>query len=137
MTAALALRFASLRAVMHDIAPIVTKGAKRFVLFVSFTDATRRAEVFTVTGTTASDAWEQAAAELARREADGCWLRVDWVDAVERSSWGVLRVRLKDIKRNYFRLGISLDADFEHAFLETEINANAMLYGGQNRLPRF
>lgn len=130
MTGALAFRFASLRAAMPDIAPIVTKGARRFVLFVSCTDTTQRADVFTIMGATARDAWEQAEAELARRETDGAWLRVDWVDAVEQSSWGALRVRLKDIKRNYFRLGISLDADFEHAFLETEINANAMLYGG-------
>lgn len=130
MTAPLALRFASLRAAVPDIASVVTRGAKRFVLFVSFTDATRRAEVFTITGATAEDAWERAGDELARREADGCWLRVDWIDAVEQSSWGALRARLKDIKRNYFRLGISLDPDFQHAFLETEINANAMLYGG-------
>ncbi|HEY0596873.1 MAG TPA: glutamate ligase, partial [Sphingopyxis sp.] len=130
MTAPLALRFASLRAAMPDIGFVITRGAKRFVLFVSCTDATRRAEVFTITGATAEDAWERAVDELARRETDGCWLRVDWVDAVEQSSWGALRARLKDIKRNYFRLGISLDADFEHAFLETEINANAMLYGG-------
>ncbi|MBB5707658.1 UDP-N-acetylmuramoyl-tripeptide--D-alanyl-D-alanine ligase [Sphingopyxis panaciterrulae] len=115
---------------MPDIAPVVTKGARRFVLFVAFTDATRRAEVFTVTGATAAEAWDRAAAELARREPKACWLRVDRVDAVERSSWGGLRSRLKEVKRNYFRLGISLDADFEHAFLETEINANAMLYGG-------
>jgi len=130
MTAQFALRFATLRAAMPDIGSVVTRGARRFVLFVSFTDATRRAEVFTVTGVTAEDAWDRAEAELARREAEGCWLRVDWIDAVEQSSWGALRARLKDIKRNYFRLGISLDADFEHAFLETEINANAMLYGG-------
>ncbi|MCM0752518.1 hypothetical protein DEA98_19150 [Brucella pseudogrignonensis] len=38
--------------------------------------------------------------------------------------------RLKQIKRNYFRYGISLDARFQTAFLETELNGNAMLYGG-------
>lgn len=130
MTAPLALRFASLRAAMPDIGAIVTKGAKRFILFVSYTDGAQRAAVFTIAGATATDAWARAGAELARRAPDTCWLRVDWVDAVEQSSWGALRTRLRDIKRNYFRLGISLDADFDHAFLETEINANAMLYGG-------
>lgn len=130
MTVALASRFASLRAVMPDTAPVITNGARRFILFVSHTDGAARADVFTIAGATAEDAWTRAEAELASRVTDVRWLRVDRVDAVERSSWGALRARLKDIKRNYFRLGISLDPDFEHAFLETEINANAMLYGG-------
>ncbi|HTG37406.1 MAG TPA: UDP-N-acetylmuramoyl-tripeptide--D-alanyl-D-alanine ligase [Sphingomonas sp.] len=58
------------------------------------------------------------------------WLRVDWVQAVERTDWGSLRTRLDRTKRNYFRLGIAIDARLECAFLETEVNANAMLYGG-------
>ncbi|GAB1584213.1 hypothetical protein PPNSA23_41560 [Phyllobacterium phragmitis] len=58
------------------------------------------------------------------------WLRVDWVEYCERATWCELQKRLQETKRNYFRYGLSLDPSFEHAFLETELNGNAMLYGG-------
>ncbi|MGV2979872.1 hypothetical protein ACERNI_06650 [Camelimonas sp. ID_303_24] len=58
------------------------------------------------------------------------WLRVDWVERAEKLTWNALEARLRKVKRNYFRFGISLDGAFRHAFLETELNANAMLYGG-------
>ncbi|WP_317153187.1 Mur ligase family protein [Sphingopyxis indica] len=115
---------------MGDISPVVTGGAKRVIVFLSWTDGTQRATVRTVAGADADDAWRRVEAELTAEGADARWLRVEWVDAVERTTWGALRERLKDIKRNYFRLGISLDAAFGQAFLETELNANAMLYGG-------
>lgn len=108
--------------------PCVTiDGRARSVLFFSTSDGTARAQVFTVVGDDPASAW---AAGCARLEGVPRWLRVDWVLAADRTDWGALRERLGRTKRNYFRLGIALDADFEHAFLETELNANAMLYGG-------
>ena len=130
MSLASASRLAELRAALGGIAPVVTGGAKRVVLFLSWTDGSHRAEVRTVVGCDADDAWTRATALLEATGGEARWLRAEWVDAVERTSWGALRARLGDVKRNYFRLGISLDAGFEQAFLETEINANAMLYGG-------
>src|SRR5690606_14008548 len=58
------------------------------------------------------------------------WLRVDIVDGMRKRNWGTLRQQLTQVKRNYCRQGLSLDPNCRHAFLETEINANAMLYGG-------
>lgn len=131
MSADFASRLDALRAALGEIAPVISGGAKRVVIFLSATDGTYRATVRTVTGADVDDAWRRAAEMLRSADFAGTrWLRVEWVDAVERSSWGALRARLSDTKRNYFRLGIALDADFEQAFLETELNANAMLYGG-------
>ncbi|ALC13387.1 Mur ligase family protein [Sphingopyxis sp. 113P3] len=130
MSPDLASRFASLRAARPDLPAVITRGARRFVLFLSWTDGMRRAEVASVVGSSAANAWERAEAELRARGAEGCWLRADWADAAERTTWGELRDRLARIKRNYVRVGIALDAEFDHAFLETELNANAMLYGG-------
>lgn len=131
MSRAPASRFAALRAALGQIAPVVSGGAKRVIIFVSATDGKRRATVRNIVAANADDAWQRVTEVMqAPVFGDARWLRVEWVDAVERSSWGTLRARLTDIKRNYFRLGIALDADFEHAFLETELNANAMLYGG-------
>ncbi|CAN0037541.1 unnamed protein product [Ectocarpus sp. 12 AP-2014] len=44
--------------------------------------------------------------------------------------WGECLQKTQSVKRNYFRYGIALDTGFKHAFLEQEINANAMLYLG-------
>ncbi|WP_081944654.1 Mur ligase family protein [Sphingopyxis sp. MWB1] len=130
MTRDLALRLASMREALGTVQPVVTGGIRRVVLFLSWTDGEQRAQVATVTGGTADSAWQRAAEKLAQEGGAARWLRIEWVDAVERSSWNALRERLKDVKRNYFRLGIALDAAFEQAFLETELNGNAMLYGG-------
>ncbi|MDX3927489.1 MAG: Mur ligase family protein [Shinella sp.] len=72
---------------------------------------------------------ELRSAMLARR-ISGKWLRVDWVEAAEPLTWAMLRARLARTKRNYFRHGVALDREFKAAFLEQELNANAMLYGG-------
>ncbi len=39
------------------------------------------------------------------------------------------KAQLAAVKRNYFRLGLAFDKNFETAFTEQELNANAMLYG--------
>src|SRR5690606_9438915 len=60
------------------------------------------------------------------------WLRVDWVEQTTAMNWRQLRRLLSATKRNYFRFGLSLDGLYHHAFLEQELNANAMLYGGND-----
>ena len=118
----------TLRQHMTDIPSINVGGKPRYVLFFSFTDGTHRATVVTTTGATLDEAWQAGEMQLASAVSDICWVRVDWVDSVNSYTWATLRERLKDVKRNYTRRGLSLDADFRHAFLETELNANVMLY---------
>ncbi|WP_336961455.1 CapA family protein [Sphingobium aquiterrae] len=108
--------------------------SRAHILFFSISDGQGRASVVTVQGASLSEAWRRGGERvrhLARnRQMDVRWLRVDHVDAMEATTWGMLRELLARTKRNYFRLGIALDAECRHGFLETEINANAMLYGG-------
>jgi UDP-N-acetylmuramoyl-tripeptide--D-alanyl-D-alanine ligase len=124
-------RLAHLR-VATQAAPVVTcEAGPRVILFLSFSDGRTRARVVTGTGPDADTAWNVATARLPG-EADALrWLRADWVNAVDRTDWRELRERLGRTKRNYFRLGVSLDGDLAHAFLETELNANACFYGGR------
>jgi UDP-N-acetylmuramoyl-tripeptide--D-alanyl-D-alanine ligase len=97
-------------------------------------DGNERAAVVQASGNTLEGAWQRGLLELrsimSRRGLKGRWLRVDWVDGVKEASWGELRPLLARTKRNYFRNGLALDAQFTGAFLEQELNSNAMLYGG-------
>jgi UDP-N-acetylmuramoyl-tripeptide--D-alanyl-D-alanine ligase len=126
--------FARMRCVVEPQVHTLTASWPSFVLFFSWSDGQRRADVVSATASTFAEAWDTGMAQATQTAgATGMavqWLRVDWVDSVEAMTWEALRDRLAQTKRNYFRCGISLDSDFRHAFLETELNANAMLYGG-------
>lgn len=104
------------------------------VLFFSFTDGSERAVVTTARGEDFDAAWntgvEMVMDRRRRREGDQFWLRIDWPMAVATSSFAALGTILAQTKRNYFRFGLSLDKGFERAFIEQELNANAMLDRG-------
>jgi len=107
----------------------------KLILFFSVSDGESRALVHHVSGSNFSAVWEQAEPALlnacGRTGKPWQWLRVDWASAVhEPVSLGQLKQNWKQVKRNYFRCGLSLDADFKTAFTEQELNANACLYGG-------
>lgn len=105
-----------------------------FTLFLSVSDRTSRAQVVQGSGEDFDSAWlelQGAAGHLIETiQSPGTWLRLDWPEQVEMISWSGFIDRLRRIKRNYFRQGISFDADLRLAFLEQELNGNAMLYGG-------
>lgn len=130
-------KLARLKAALSDRVPSLPSPYPSVVLFFSISDGSQRAEVVTATGVTVDEAWTSGVDTLKRRmhtkDLEGRWLRIDWVETVEQSSWDELRKRLANTKRNYFRIGIALDENFTHAFTEQELNANAMLYGG-NRI---
>jgi hypothetical protein len=104
------------------------------VLFFSFTDGSERAVVTTVCGADFDAAWnigvDRVMGLRQRLIGDRFWLRVDWPMAVAPSSFAALDTILAQTKRNYFRFGLSLDDGFERAFIEQELNANAMLDRG-------
>lgn len=103
-------------------------------LFFSFTDTKQRATVFTVSAANLRDTWRAGVEKLRQKTVKTgvkpAWIRVDWVENAEKIDWKTLKSRLKSTKRNYFRHSLALDRHFRTAFLETELNANAMLYGG-------
>lgn len=107
------------------------------VLFFSLCDGKTRAHIVRGAGADFAAAWQHGAAqaqrEARRHQLAVRWLRVDWVVDVQASTWGALRRRLAETKRNYFRLGLALDPELKWAFLEPELNANAMLYSGADQ----
>lgn len=105
-------------------------------LFLSFTDATRRAQVVHFTADSAQAIWPKIDSwrQLKLKKIPSVrFLRVDWVTEVETLTWHEAQQRINQSKRNYFRYGLALDSEFHQAFLEQELNANAMLYPGGKR----
>ncbi|WP_447928521.1 Mur ligase family protein [Vreelandella sp. EE27] len=102
-------------------------------VFVSVTDGTRRAAVVNACAPTQATLWQALENALAPHYALDTpvrWLRLDWTRTLTAHTWESLAAELKRHKRNYFRRGIALDPDVKMAFLEQELNANAMLYTG-------
>ena len=106
----------------------------RYAVFLSVSDGDRRARVTSGTAATFEEAWSEAERalrhEMQRTKVVGQWLRADWVERVKQWTWRDLEDSLARTKRNYFRFGLALDRKLRTAFLEQELNANAMLYGG-------
>ncbi|WP_458734632.1 UDP-N-acetylmuramoyl-tripeptide--D-alanyl-D-alanine ligase [Zobellella taiwanensis] len=134
---------AAVNTAAHDPGEIVvahkgttaSSGYPQMVLFFSLCDGLSRARVLHVVAPDFESAWQQgieACRALIEHEALASikWLRIDWVTRIQPMTWGRLNRQLRNTKRNYFRYGIALDADFDIAFLEQELNANAMLYAG-------
>ncbi|MDR2196216.1 MAG: hypothetical protein LBE50_06525 [Gallionellaceae bacterium] len=130
----LELYFTAILPELRRVAEPVAGRSTPYTLFFSISDGESRARVVTARGATLDEAWQRGVAAIResvqRRSLDVRWLRIDHVDAIEEMNWAELNKRLTSTKRNYFRFGISLDAAFGNAFLETELNGNAMLYKG-------
>ncbi|MDP9968033.1 UDP-N-acetylmuramyl pentapeptide synthase [Variovorax paradoxus] len=104
-----------------------------FTLFFSVSDGSQRAHVVHARAADFETAWHEGA-EAVERWVRDCgivspWLRIDWVEGASPMDWAQFKAQLAGVKRNYFRLGLAFDQDFETAFTEQELNANAMLSG--------
>ncbi|WKD48426.1 hypothetical protein [Microbulbifer spongiae] len=105
-----------------------------YTLFFSISDATQRAQVKHINAQSFSQAWKNLADAIqivaAQNAMEPCWLRVDWVIQKSITTLCGLHKLLEDTKRCHFRYGIALDIDCNIAFLEQELNGNAMLDEG-------
>ncbi|MGP5565654.1 glycosyltransferase [Vreelandella alkaliphila] len=109
---------------------------KSLTLFLSFTDGLQRATVVQFSGKHLAEVWKKLADWQQRKFKESPkvrWLRIDWVTETRAMPWADCLKEMQSVKRNYFRYGVSLDTNFRYAFLEQELNANAMLYLGGNQ----
>ena len=105
---------------------------KEWVLLGSVSDGKRAALSLVMSADTLDKAWNGLWRKLFRNEPDLLsqqHIRIETPVRVRQTTWGHLKRDLSETKRNYFRLGLSLDANFKHCFLELELNANAALVG--------
>ncbi|WP_078085672.1 CapA family protein [Microbulbifer mangrovi] len=105
-----------------------------YTLFFSVSDGKQRARVCHGRSDNLDALWltlaSQARKLLKSAKMEGRWLRIDWVTDSEAMNWQAMQQRFRITKRGYFRYGLALDPDWKTAFLEQELNGNAMLYGG-------
>jgi UDP-N-acetylmuramoyl-tripeptide--D-alanyl-D-alanine ligase len=127
-------QLSSIRAFLRGRIRPLAEPLPAVTLFFSVSDGDKRARVINASGPSLESAWQQGVSSLlaamTSENIEGRWIRVDWVEIAEQTTWAQLRALLGKVKRNYFRFGIALDPAFRHAFTEQELNANAMLYGG-------
>ncbi|MDA7414831.1 CapA family protein [Xenophilus arseniciresistens] len=120
------------RAQLAALSPAGLETTPPCVLFLSLGHGGARAQVLCVTAPGFDAAWATAQARLqgaaAALSAPPVWLRIDRVAQVRAMTWAELQALLGQVKRNYLRSGIAFDAGFEHALLEQELGANAILY---------
>lgn len=105
-------------------------------VFFSICDGKTRARVVHVDGPDSETIWcrfDEWRSAWPEPDPQVRWLRIDWVTRTWNLTWEQCQLAIRSSKRNYFRYGIALDPDFRQAFLEQELNANAMLYLGKDR----
>jgi hypothetical protein len=105
------------------------------VVFFAMGEGESRARVVSGRGPDIEAAWtrgaDAAAAQAKRGDRPFERLRAEIVDTVTAMSWGELKAKLAQTKRNYFNLGIAFDANFKHALLAQEMQGAAVLYSGE------
>lgn len=104
---------------------------KSIVLFLSIGYDKKRSTIVSTNKLSFEQAWKniyRQADKLLKNETDKIVsLKVDWIDETEIVTIPDFIKTMTQTKKNYFRKGISFDRDFKQAFLEQEINGNAMI----------
>lgn len=103
------------------------------IVFVSVGFPNKRASVWQTRHENSNRIWTKIERHIDRYYNVSPWIKIDVVDSVRTMSYEELQQQFSVIERNnYFRYGIAFDDRFEVAFLEQEINANAILKPGPN-----
>ena len=105
------------------------------MVFFAMGEGESRARVASGRGPDIEAAWKRGAdaAALQAKRGDRPFerLRAEIAATVTAMSWGELKAKMAQTKRNYFNLGIAFDARFKHAILAQEMQGAAVLYSGE------
>lgn len=103
----------------------------RIILFLSMGSRDKRADVFHVHQTSIKKAWKsikkEAVQHMNQSKNDYEWFKVDVVDSEEVYTVDQFIHMISETKKNYFRNGVSFDKHYQSAFLEQELNGNAVI----------
>ncbi|MDH2879851.1 hypothetical protein [Bacillus cytotoxicus] len=119
--------------VRKKIFNVISNNDHQKIVFVSVGFPNKRAFVWQTRHENLNRIWTKIERHIDKYYKISPWIKVDVVDSVQEVSYEELQKKFNAIERNnYFKYGISFDERFEVAFLEQEINANAILKPGPN-----
>ena len=101
-------------------------GDAGFAVFISVCDGNSRAKVFTGTGADLKTAWSEAestaAFKIRETELYPRWVKADIVASCRVVDGNTLKKEVRAARHEFYREGLSLDSNFDVAFLEAEMN---------------
>lgn len=117
------------QAVTEDIAQELGSnpaGGVGHVVFLSVSDTSKRADVYTGTGATLEEAWkdadQQAQKALQESGMEPVWLKADVVRLCQNVTAQELADAVYASRHEFFRYGVAFDENYETALLEAEMN---------------
>ncbi|UQB41506.1 hypothetical protein JX580_07380 [Thiomicrospira microaerophila] len=105
-------------------------------LFFSYCSGEQKAKQLNITSSTPEEAWMSLLTTLEKKEDKKLsqvfvrWLRLDWIVESNEHTFVELNADIRASTNGFYTKGISLDPSFEYALLESELNANGILYTG-------
>lgn len=114
-----------------ELSKVRINNKDQYIIFLSIGNSQIRARVFTEKDKDFQKAFQrikQKAIQLVQKNnMNPEWLKIDVVSEIKRISFIQLENIIAKTRKNYFRYGIAFDPEFRLAFLEQEINGNAMI----------
>ncbi len=109
-----------------EITGPMASGTPKNVVFLSLSDSTERASVFTGTGSSLRaafrDAEKQARKFVRENDYEALWVKADVVTESRRLYRDEFSDELKGSREEFYRNGVSFDKNYETALLEAELN---------------
>lgn len=109
----------------------VLQTSKQVILFLSVGCKAKRADVFQVNEPSIDKAWKQVKKQAMRHTRRNLrnyeWIKIDFVEKEECLNVTEFIDTISRTKKNYYRKGISFDEHYRFAFLEQELNGNAII----------
>lgn len=103
-------------------------GSVGHAVFLSVSDTKNRADVYTGTGATLEEAWnnadKQAQKALRKSGMEPVWLKADVVYLSQKVSAQELSDAVYASRQDFFRYGVAFDASYDTALLEAEMNGS-------------
>ncbi|MBE6879442.1 MAG: glycosyl hydrolase family 88 [Ruminococcaceae bacterium] len=101
------------------------------VCFISVTDGTFRARVFSAAEYDVSDAFEKACEKaenfVAENNVEVLWLKADFVNYCKIVSYKSYIAEVKEAREFFYKKGVSFDVDFDMALLEAQLNCGGLI----------
>ena len=121
--------------ICDEIGTAPAGAAAGYAVFLSLSDGSERANVFSGTGSSLDAAWDNAYQKaydyVCEKIYDALWIKADVVNGSHSVTAAELSNTLSSLTEQYYRCGLAFKSDFSEALLEEEMNC-AKIYDYYN-----